>query len=42
LAREIEDYQRILLDRLAKLPGVANYKSTLIVRKVKQFTELPV
>ena len=42
VARDIEDYQRILLDRLAKLPGVANYKSTLIVREVKRSTELPV
>jgi Lrp/AsnC family transcriptional regulator, leucine-responsive regulatory protein len=41
VARDIEDYQRILLDRLAKLPGVANYKSTLIVRDVKRSTELP-
>ena len=42
VARDIEDYQRILLDRLAKLPGVANYKSTLVVREVKRSTELPV
>jgi DNA-binding Lrp family transcriptional regulator len=42
VARDIEDYQRILLDRFAKLPGVANYKSTLIVREVKRSTELPV
>ncbi len=42
VAKDIEDYQRILLDRLAKLPGVANYKSTLIVREVKRSTELPV
>ena len=42
VARDIEDYQRVLLDRLAKLPGVANYKSTLIVRDVKRSTELPV
>ncbi len=42
VARDIEDYQRILLDRIAKLPGVANYKSTLIVREVKRSTELPV
>jgi DNA-binding Lrp family transcriptional regulator len=41
VARDIEDYQRILLDRFAKLPGVANYKSTLIVREVKRSTELP-
>lgn len=42
VAKDIEDYQRILLDRPAKLPGVANYKSTLIVREVKRSTELPV
>jgi DNA-binding Lrp family transcriptional regulator len=42
VARDIEDYQRILLDRLAKLPGIANYKSTLVVREVKRSTELPV
>ena len=42
VAKDIEDYQRILLDRLAKIPGVANYKSTLIVRDVKRSTELPV
>jgi Lrp/AsnC family leucine-responsive transcriptional regulator len=42
VAKDIEDYQRVLLDRLAKIPGVANYKSTLIVRDVKRSTELPV
>jgi DNA-binding Lrp family transcriptional regulator len=42
VARDIEDYQRILLDRIAKLPGLANYKSTLVVREVKRSTELPV
>lgn len=42
VARDIENYQRILLDRLAKIPGVANYKSTLVVRDVKRSTELPV
>jgi DNA-binding Lrp family transcriptional regulator len=42
VAKDIEDYQRVLLDRLAKIPGVTNYKSTLIVRDVKRSTELPV
>jgi len=42
VARDVEDYQRILLDRIAKLPGLANYKSTLVVREVKRSTELPV
>jgi DNA-binding Lrp family transcriptional regulator len=42
VAKNIDDYQRVLLDRLAKIPGVANYKSTLVVRDVKRSTELPV
>jgi DNA-binding Lrp family transcriptional regulator len=42
VAKGIEDYQRVLLDRLAKISGVANYRSTLIVRDVKRSTELPV
>jgi DNA-binding Lrp family transcriptional regulator len=42
VAKDIESYRYVLLDRLAKLPGVANYKSTLIVRDVKRSTELPV
>jgi Lrp/AsnC family leucine-responsive transcriptional regulator len=42
VARDIEDYQRILLDRLANLSGVANYKSTLIVREEKRSTEMPI
>ena len=42
IAKDIESYRYVLLDRLAKLPGVANYKSTLIVRDVKRSTELPV
>jgi Lrp/AsnC family transcriptional regulator, leucine-responsive regulatory protein len=42
IAKDIESYRYVLLDRLAKLPGVANYKSTLVVRDVKRSTELPV
>ena len=42
VARDVDDYQRFLLDRLAKLPNVANYRSTLVVREVKRTTELPV
>jgi Lrp/AsnC family leucine-responsive transcriptional regulator len=42
VAKDIESYRYVLLERLAKLPGVANYKSTLIVRDVKRSTELPV
>lgn len=42
VARDVEDYQRFVLDKLAKLPGIATYRSTLIMRVVKQTTALPV
>jgi Lrp/AsnC family leucine-responsive transcriptional regulator len=42
VARDVDDYQRFLLDRLAKLSNIANYRSTLAVREVKRTTELPV
>lgn len=42
VARDVDDYQRFLLDRLAKLPNIASYRSTLVVREVKRTTELPV
>src|SRR5262249_16177240 len=42
VARDVDDYQRFLLDRLAKIPNIANYRSTLVVREVKRTTELPV
>ena len=42
VARDVDDYQRFLLDRLAKLSNIANYRSTLVVREVKRTTELPV
>jgi DNA-binding Lrp family transcriptional regulator len=42
VARDIDDYRRILLDRIAKLSGLAKYKSTLIVQEVKRSTELPI
>lgn len=41
VARDVDDYQRFVLDRLAKLPGIATYRSTLVARVVKQTTELP-
>jgi Lrp/AsnC family transcriptional regulator, leucine-responsive regulatory protein len=41
VARDVEDYQRFVLDKLAKLPGIANYRSTLIARVVKHTTVLP-
>jgi Lrp/AsnC family transcriptional regulator, leucine-responsive regulatory protein len=42
VARDVDDYQRFVLDKLAKLPGIANYRSTLIARVVKHTTVLPV
>jgi DNA-binding Lrp family transcriptional regulator len=42
VARDVEDYQHFVLDKLAKLPGIANYRSTLIARVVKHTTVLPV
>jgi DNA-binding Lrp family transcriptional regulator len=41
VARDVEDYQRFLLDRLAKLPGIATYRSSLIVTEIKRTTALP-
>lgn len=42
VARDVEDYQRFVLDKLAKLPGVAQYRSTIVVRSVKNTTVLPI
>jgi DNA-binding Lrp family transcriptional regulator len=39
IARDGEHYQQFVLDRLAKLPSVATYRSTLIMRVVKHTTE---
>lgn len=41
VARDVDDYQRFMLDRLAKIPNIAQYKSNLVVREVKRTTELP-
>jgi DNA-binding Lrp family transcriptional regulator len=42
VARDVEDYQRFVFDKLSKLPNIAIYGSTLIMRVVKQTTVLPV
>jgi DNA-binding Lrp family transcriptional regulator len=42
VARDVKDYQRFMLDKLAKLPGIATYRSALIMRMVKHTTILPV
>lgn len=42
VARDVEDYQRFVFDKLAKLPNIATYRSTLIMRVVKHTTVLPV
>lgn len=42
VARDVEEYQHFVLDKLAKLPGISTYRSTLIMRMVKHTTVLPV
>jgi DNA-binding Lrp family transcriptional regulator len=42
VARDVDDYQRFVFDKLAKLPNIAAYRSTLIMRVVKHTTVLPV
>ena len=42
VARDVEDYQRFVFDKLSKLPNIATYRSTLIMRVVKHTTVLPV
>lgn len=42
VARDVDDYQRFVFDKLSKLPGIATYRSTLIMRMVKHTTVLPV
>jgi Lrp/AsnC family transcriptional regulator, leucine-responsive regulatory protein len=42
VARDVDDYQRFVFDKLSKLPNIATYRSTLILRTVKHTTVLPV
>lgn len=42
VVRDVEDYQRFVFDKLSKLPNIATYRSTLIMRMVKHTTVLPV
>ena len=42
VSRDVENYQRFILDKLSKLPNIATYRSTLIMRVVKHTTVLPV
>ena len=41
VARDVDDYQRFVFDKLSKLPNIATYRSTLIMRVVKHTTVLP-
>jgi Lrp/AsnC family leucine-responsive transcriptional regulator len=42
VARDVENYQRFVFDKLSKLPNIATYRSTLIMQVVKHTTVLPV
>ena len=41
LATDIEDYEGFLVRTLFKLPGVAHVRSSVVLREVKQSTDLP-
>jgi DNA-binding Lrp family transcriptional regulator len=41
VAHDVDDYQRFVFDKLSKLPNVATYRSTLVMRVVKHTTILP-
>ena len=36
------DYQRLVFDKLSKLPNIPAYRSTLVMRTVNRTAELPV
>ena len=41
VARDVEAYERLFFDRLSKLPGVQEIKSTMALSEIKQTTALP-
>lgn len=41
IAEDLEHFSRFLMDRLLKLEGVANVKSSFVLQSVKDTTELP-
>ena len=42
VARDVDDHQRFVFDKLSELPNIATYRSTLIMPVVKHTTVLPV
>jgi Lrp/AsnC family leucine-responsive transcriptional regulator len=42
VARDVDDYQRFVFDKLSRLPDAATCRSPLIMRLVKFTTVLPV
>lgn len=41
VAEDLEHFSRFLMDRLLKLEGVANVKSSFVLQSVKESTQLP-
>lgn len=41
IAKDLEHFSRFLMDRLLKLDGVANVKSSFVLQSIKDTTELP-
>jgi Lrp/AsnC family leucine-responsive transcriptional regulator len=41
VAEDLEHFSRFLMDRLLKLEGVANVKSSFVLQSIKDTTELP-
>jgi transcriptional regulator, AsnC family len=41
VAEDLEHFSRFLMDRLLRLEGVANVKSSFVLKSVKETTQLP-
>jgi Lrp/AsnC family transcriptional regulator len=42
LVKDVFDYERLFFDKLSKIPGVAEVKSTMALSHIKNTTELPI
>lgn len=41
LVKDVYDYERLFFDKLSKIPGVAEVKSTMALSPIKNTTEIP-
>ena len=42
LVKDVYDYERLFFDKLSKIPGVAEVKSTMALSQIKNTTEYPI